>query len=118
MRALTLSICFIFSLLSIAVGQEKLLYGNVFNEAGETLIGATVIWEGTDIGTVTDEKGDFWIEKRPDTSNLVIQYVGYNPVTIQMFPHEDTAFIKIEGVTELETVTVSEHRGDTYTHSR
>ncbi len=92
-----------------------MLYGNVFNENGETLIGASVVWEGTDLGTVTDENGDFWIEKRLDTANLIIQYVGYNPVSIQMFPHEDTALIKIEGVTELETVTVSEHRGDTYT---
>jgi outer membrane cobalamin receptor len=112
MRALTLSICLIFSFLSQA---QKQLYGNVFNESGEPLIGATVGWEGTTIGTVTDENGDFWLEKMPDTANLVIQYVGYSPVTIQMFPHEDTALIKIEGVTELQTVTVSEHRGDTYT---
>lgn len=93
----------------------KQLYGNVFNENGETLIGATVLWEGTDIGTITDEKGDFWIPKRPDTANLVIQYVGYNPVSVEMYPHEDSAFIKIEGITELGTVIVSEHRDDAFT---
>ncbi|MCC6724267.1 MAG: TonB-dependent receptor [Saprospiraceae bacterium] len=116
MRALNLSICFIISILSIALGQNTpQLYGNVFNENGETLIGATVMWEGTSIGAVTDEKGDFWIEKQPDTANLVISFVGYNPVTVQMFPHEDTALIKIEGIAELKTVTVTEHRGDIFT---
>jgi outer membrane cobalamin receptor len=116
MKALTISICLIFSILTITEGQSgRQLYGNVFNEKGETLIGATVIWEGTSIGTVTDERGDFWLEKQPDTANLLIQFVGYNPVTVEMYPHEDTAHIKIEGITELETVTVTEHRGDTYT---
>ncbi len=100
---------------SLQSQTNRQLYGNVFNENGEVLIGATVLWESTDIGTVTDEKGDFWIEKRPDTANLTIQYVGYTPVTIEMYPHEDTALIKIEGIAELETVVVSEHRGDIFT---
>lgn len=114
MRALIFSICLITSLLSQAQTARQ-LYGNVFNENGETLVGATVLWEGTDIGTATDANGDFWIEKQRDTANLLIQYVGYNPVIVQMFPHEDTAMIKIEGITELETVVVSEHRGDVFT---
>lgn len=104
----------IFSILSQAQNNKQ-LYGNVFTESGELLIGATVLWEGTSIGTVTDEHGDFWIDKQRDTAILVIQYVGYNPVTVEMYPHEDSVFIKFEGATELETVVVSEHRGDVFT---
>ncbi|MCF8247606.1 MAG: TonB-dependent receptor [Saprospiraceae bacterium] len=116
MRALIISTCLIFSILPQIQSQTaKQLYGNVFNEAGENLIGATVLWEGTDIGTVTDEKGDFWINKRPETANLIIQYVGYNPISVEMYPYEDTVFIKVEGITELGTVVVAEHRDDAFT---
>lgn len=114
MKALTIAICLFFSLASFSQ-NAKMLYGNVFTESGETLIGATVQWEGTSIGTVTDEKGDFWIAKQLDTAHLVIQYVGYTAVSVEMYPHEDTVFIKFEGTTELETVVVAEHRGDIFT---
>ncbi|MBK9016438.1 MAG: hypothetical protein IPM82_21515 [Saprospiraceae bacterium] len=36
-------------------------------------------------------------------------------MSVEMYPHEDTALIKIEGIAELETVVVSEHRGDAFT---
>jgi len=116
MKALTFSICLIISILSQATAQNaKQLYGNVFNENGESLIGATILWEGTDLGTVTDGHGDFWLEKQADTANIVIQYVGYKPLTVEIYPSEDSVFVKVEGVAELETVVVTEHRGDNYT---
>lgn len=116
MKALASTIFLIFSISYILEAQDtKLLYGNVFNDKGETLPGATVLWEGTSIGTVTDEHGDFWLQKQPDTANLIIQYVGYNPLTVEMYPHEDTVLIKIEGIAELGTVVVTEHRGGNFT---
>ena len=95
--------------------QSSLLYGNVFNQDGETLIGASVLWEGTDIGTTTDVNGDFWLPKMDTTANLEISYVGYDPVFIEMFPYEDTAYIQIEGVTELQTVEITGQRSDVFT---
>ncbi len=87
MKALAFSICLIISILSQTTAQNtKQLYGNVFNENGEALIGATVLWEGTDLGTATDEHGDFWLPKQADTANIVIQYVGYKPLTVEVYP--------------------------------
>ena len=94
---------------------KNLLYGNVFNQDGENLIGATVVWDGTTIATITDLNGDFWLPKMDTTAFLQINYVGYDPVFIEMFPHEDTAFIKIEGVTELVEVEVVGQGTDNYT---
>lgn len=91
---------------SSVADAQKLLYGNVFNQDGETLIGATVVWEGTDIATVTDFNGDFWIPKLDTTALLEISYVGYDAVYIEMFPHEDTAFIEVAGITELVEVEI------------
>lgn len=93
----------------------SLLYGNVFNQDGENLIGATVVWDGTTIATITDMNGDFWLPKMDTTAFLEISYVGYDAVFIEMFPHEDTAYIKIEGVTELQTIEVAGQRSDVFT---
>ncbi|MEZ4953560.1 MAG: TonB-dependent receptor [Saprospiraceae bacterium] len=95
--------------------SPSLLYGNVFNQDGENLIGATIVWDGTTIATVTDLNGDFWLPKMDTTAFLEISYVGYDAVYIEMFPHEDTAFIKIEGVTELQTIEVAGQRSDVFT---
>lgn len=95
--------------------QSDSLFGHVFNQDGENLIGATIQWEGTTLGTFTDENGNFHIPKMDTTAHLLIQYVGYEPVLIEMFPYEDTAYIKIEGISELQTIQVTEQRGDIFT---
>ncbi|MEY3369276.1 MAG: hypothetical protein RI973_2431 [Bacteroidota bacterium] len=111
-----ISLILLLPLLLQAQQQKgRQVYGNVFNQDGEHLIGATVQWDGTDIGTATDVNGDFWLPKLDTTAYLLIQYVGYDPVFIEVFPHEDSLFIKIEGITELQTVEITEHRGDVYT---
>lgn len=122
MKTLVYFIIFLFSV-NVLVAQDNdeqviydnLLYGNVFNQNGELLIAATVQWEGTDIGTVTDMNGDFWIPKMDTTALLEINYVGYDAVYIEMFPHEDTAYIEVEGVTELIEVEVTGQGTDNYT---
>lgn len=110
----------ILSLLLLGLAQAQAqnsprLYGNVFDQAGEALIGATVQWDGTSIGTVTDERGDFWLDKMDTTARLLIHYVGYDPLYVEMFPYEDTVFIKVEGVAQLQTVQVTAQLTDNYT---
>ncbi len=108
-------IIFLIATVASNAQSSKTLFGNVFNQDGDNLIGATVQWDGTTIGTITDENGNFWIEKMDSTAHLLIQYVGYDPVFIEMFPYEDTAYIKIEGINELATINVTEQRGDIFT---
>jgi outer membrane receptor for ferrienterochelin and colicin len=59
--------------------------GLVFNKkTGETLIGATVIVEGTLIGVVTDFDGHFVIAGiKPGKYNLAVSYVSYNPLVFK-----------------------------------
>lgn len=116
MKPLTIILFVLLASFSPVFSQEsKQLYGNVFNPEGEVLIGATVTWKGTAIGTVTDENGDFWLPKQDADAYLLIQYVGYEPLEVEMFPHEDTVFIKVEGITQLETVQVTAQLTDNYT---
>jgi len=51
------------------------------SESGETLIGATIIAVGSNVGAVTDIDGKFTIEAPEGTEKLRISYVGYQAVT-------------------------------------
>ena len=61
-------------------GNHKVT-GRVVDPAGEPLIGATIMVEGTKDGTVTDLDGNFTINTT-SKAKLVISYVGYTAQTI------------------------------------
>ena len=61
-------------------GNHKVT-GRVVDSAGEPLIGATIMVEGTKEGTVTDIDGNFTINTT-SKAKLVISYVGYTAQTI------------------------------------
>lgn len=63
--------------ISVSVyAQNIMVTGTVLDEAGEPLIGATVIQKGTTNGTSTDIDGNYTINV-PGNSTLVFTYVGY-----------------------------------------
>ena len=59
--------------------------GLVFDKkTGETLVGATIILEGTQTGAVTDFDGHFIIAGiKPGTYNVTVSYISYNPVVFE-----------------------------------
>jgi len=90
------------------------LTGNVFNDEDEYLFGATIMYDGTDIGTVADENGYFELPKMDTTAYLAINYVGYESVFIEVLPEEMDVQIMIAGITELVTVEVAANIRDNY----
>ena len=56
--------------------------GLVFDKkTGETLVGATVVLEGTTTGAVTDFDGHFIIAGiKPGSYNVKVSYISYNPM--------------------------------------
>ena len=57
--------------------EEHVVAGQVLDENGEPVIGATVTLKGTIVATATDFDGRFSI-KAPQGSTLVVSYVGYS----------------------------------------
>ncbi|GEO03724.1 SusC/RagA family TonB-linked outer membrane protein [Adhaeribacter aerolatus] len=55
----------------------KTVQGKVTSEAGETLIGVTVVVKGTTIGTSTDASGNYTIEVPDNGGILVFSYIGF-----------------------------------------
>ncbi len=62
-----------------AMAQGRAISGSVVSETdGQPILGATVIVEGTTLGTATDIDGKFTIANAPASGNLVISYIGYS----------------------------------------
>ena len=57
--------------------QTKIVKGKIQQQDGESLPGATVVIQGTTIGTVADAKGYFKIDNVPDDGLLVVSFVGF-----------------------------------------
>ena len=65
----------LFSLASVAQGTVK---GKVVDaESGESLVGASVVIDGTTMGTVTDIDGSFTLELETGDQTILISYIGY-----------------------------------------
>lgn len=77
---LKISWSFIFTLFTFLnlFGQKNTIIGTVYDEAGETLIGATILEKGhPENGTTTDFNGKFQLEVTSVNVLLEISYTGY-----------------------------------------
>ena len=61
--------------------QQGMITGSVYDSAGEPVIGASVMVEGTSTGTITDLDGKFQLNVKPGTK-LQISFIGYATVTV------------------------------------
>ena len=68
-----------------ASAQTKVA-GTVFEDTGVGAIGASVVAEGTTVGTVTDFDGFFELTVPAGVKNIVISYVGYKTITTPVKP--------------------------------
>src|SRR5690554_4152553 len=105
---------FLFILLSVSAVAQNSIYFQVNDDESESLIGATIVIEGTTNGGTTDIDGKYHFQNIPNGSiNFVISYVGYEPQSkTLLFPESDgkTIVIVMESGEELEEVIVSATR--------
>jgi TonB-linked SusC/RagA family outer membrane protein len=57
--------------------QDRAITGKVTDEAGQPLIGATVVVKGTTIGSITDFDGRYEIAVPVSATTLIFSYTGY-----------------------------------------
>jgi TonB-dependent starch-binding outer membrane protein SusC len=74
-------ICFLLGFLTAGghvLAQSASIYGVVSDaSSGETLPGASILVEGTSIGTMTDADGEFLLEVPAGEIRLLVRFVGY-----------------------------------------
>ena len=79
--------------------------GTVKDEAGEPVIGASVIIEGTSDGTVTDFDGNFLLRAQQG-AKLVVSYVGYKSQTLTVIDNRPLSITLSEDTEVLDDVVV------------
>ncbi len=91
-----------------AFGQEaaRTITGVVRDDAGESVIGASVLLKGTTTGTVTDIDGNFSITTTKVAPVLVISYTGYASQEIQIGDGNNYEVTLAEGI-EISEVVVT-----------
>ena len=91
---------------SLAQQQTVKVTGQVVDQDGEPLIGATVKVKGTNVATVTNLDGEFEVNASSNAT-LVISYIGYKDLEIAVRGRSDLGEIKLESdAVGLEQVVV------------
>jgi TonB-linked SusC/RagA family outer membrane protein len=89
-----------------AWAQERTVTGTVTAEAGEPLIGATVVVQGTTIGSVTGVDGSYSIQVPADGETIVFSFIG---METQEIPIGDQTIINVvlqEEIVGLDEIVV------------
>lgn len=81
MRKQYIGFVILFLLTLNLFAQKAILRGNISDEkTGETIVGASVILEGTTIGAMSDFDGNFEIKNiTPGTFNVICSFISYKP---------------------------------------
>lgn len=88
------------------LAQEKTITGTVFDKAGETVIGASILVKGTVNGIITDVDGGFTLNNVPDDAILQISFVGYKPQNVAVKGQSHLKIILEEDTEVLDEVVV------------
>ncbi len=113
-----LSITLLVGVMSLPLaGQEaSTIEGKVVSAEQQDLplIGANVVWMGTQIGTVSDQNGFFTLERIEATSTLVVSYIGYQSDTIAVGDEANLQIALLSGNTLEDVEVVHRQKGTTY----
>ena len=100
----------LFVLLSIQIGlaQERTINGTVYSE-GSPLNGASLRIKGSNLGTITNENGDFLIQFSEKRNNqLIISFIGHKSKQIEIDKkNNDLGVINLELSESLDEIVIS-----------
>ena len=91
---------FVVALLGgIATLSAQNIKGVVRDAKGEALIGVSIFWEGTTIGTATDVDGSYELYRVKDHNRLVAAYIGYVDSVVEVAKDaKEVDFVLSDGV--------------------
>ncbi len=78
--------CFLFMIPLMSFSQSVLKGKIIFIEDSKhtALSGASILWQDTKVGTVTEGNGDFQIPYKPEYKKLIISYLGFKTDTLKI----------------------------------
>lgn len=106
-------IFFTLSLMLLSIGasaQEEggkiTITGQVVDNTGETIIGATIMEAGTTNGVVTDFDGNFKIDVNSEKATLRVTYVGFQSQNIRVGSQRQLHIVLLDDAQAIEEVVV------------
>ncbi len=105
MKQLLLTAQIVLLMVCTAMAQRT-VSGKVTDSAREPLIGANVLVQGTDVGTVTDYDGNYTLAVPSGSNVLVVSYTGYTTQEITLGASNVADVVLTEGIL-LETAVVT-----------
>ena len=91
---------------TVAFAQEKTITGKIIDQTGETVICASLIIDGTTLGTVTDFDGNFTL-KAPVGAKVNVSFIGYESTSFVVSAEQDKYDLTLNDETsDLEEIVV------------
>jgi len=105
-RASTLLVALLF--LCLQANAQFQVSGTVSDEAGETLIGVSILVKGTTRGTISDIDGNYTIDVPGSSAILEFSYTGFKAESVEVTPANTTVNVTLgEDITNLAEVVVT-----------
>jgi len=82
---------------TFTISAQRTVSGVIADNTGLPLIGANVLVDGTDVGTITDIDGSFSLNVPDGVNELVISYTGYDTQTIDISGTNSVSITMAEG---------------------
>ncbi|MCD7817275.1 MAG: SusC/RagA family TonB-linked outer membrane protein [Bacteroides sp.] len=103
-----LMLIFWVTMISTTLAQTRKVFGVVTSsEDGEPIVGASVLVEGTTVGTITDINGNFAIDNLPASGKMLkISYISMKTVELKIQPDE-MVVVLYPDTEELDEVVVT-----------
>lgn len=106
MKKLSLVLMLVLFGVGITLAQRT-VSGTISDEAGEALIGASVLVKGTTAGTVTDLDGKYSINVSEGSTTLVFSYTGFSTQNVELGASNVLDVTMSEGVTLAQAVVTA-----------
>ena len=97
---------FLFLLPIGVIAQQKMITGQVVDEQGEAVIGASVMVQGSSLGTITNVDGRYTLANVPENRTITVSYIGYITVNYAATSRNLSQVVLREDSKTLEEVVV------------
>lgn len=102
-RSFTLVTCLILLVCGQLMAQQKKISGTVKDPQGEPIVGATIVVQGTNIGTLSDGNGAFSISIPESVNEIVVSFIGMETKVVKVTGTSANVILS-ENVTSLDEV--------------
>ena len=104
-RKIVLSIFAVVATTAMVVAQSRQVSGTVKDSAGQPIIGATVVVDGSVVGATTGADGTFKLDA-PANASLVVSFIGYETQIVSLGNRTSVDVVLAEDTQAIDDVVV------------